>query len=404
MTVRGLNLSRWVCGIVAWVGFAAGAQAQTVLTEQNRVVDATGQVVSESSGPAEPAQVLTEAELVTERYKDGAVKSQRWVVLNERGDFVNHGAYKAYDRHGNLIGTGEYRHGKEHGMWTRHFATAEGTILARALDQGFEAPYTCEIELSDGKLHGTWTAKDKAGRLILQWEFNDGVRDGLSSWYYSGGQKRSEVPYKNGKMHGDFVQWDVNGRPTGKAIYVEGRRLAKKVDGPDSKRKLSEGWYLEDLAAVESHYDWWNGVIKMAPVQGVGGGVKHGEWTYWYPNGKTKMVGKYQEDLPVGSFTWWYANGQKQTEGTYVKGLQDGEWTGWHDNGMKKYVGTYNNGEQVGRWMVWNADGKRAEVHDYGKGGRPVEQSLTGSEATEGFEEMPLEGQRSAGEAGPSLR
>jgi len=373
-------------------------------------------VVPDRGGPPSPSRPLLdeateaaldleEAELVTERYADGAIKSQRWVTLDEHGDFVNHGAYKAYDREGNVLGTGEYRWGEEFGKWTRYFTKTEGTILAKTVDKGFEPPYVSEVSLKEGQLDGAWTIRDRAGRIVLSWEFKDGVRHGTSTWYYSTGQKRSEVTYQDGKMHGDFVQWDENGRPSGKAVYFDGRRLTKKVDWHAQNRKLAEGWYLDPPTALEAHYDWWNGVIEMAPLKQPGKGQKHGKWTYWYPNGKTKMEGEYRDDLPVGTFTWWYSNGQKQTEGQYVDGLQNGIWTGWHPNGMKKYVGKYHRGQQAGHWMVWNPEGKRVEVHDYGLA-EEADGDGTFPEDLEAFEETPLPPQQTArpnGPQGPAL-
>lgn len=371
ISLRRLKVLQSACGLVL-----SASCTLAVAQDTPRVLPGTRSVIRsavETTVPAgetavpesEQGSDPTDAELVTERYPNGAVKTQRWVILDAEGNFTNHGSFKAYDQNGKLQGTGEYRNGKEHGKWSRQLLSTDGTFLAQTLDAGFEAPYISEAPLVDGQLHGIWTVRDKAGRPIVQWQFENGVRKGASSWWYSSGQKRSEVTYKNGLMDGKLVAYGANQQPEVKAVFVEGRRLTLKTESYSKGQKMSEGSYLAPADAIETYYDWWNLVVRTAPAQETGPGVKHGPWTYWHVNGKVRMQGEYKEDLPVGKFTWWYENGQKQAEGEYVEGRQHNVWVGWHPNGMKKYKGDYQEGTQAGVWMVWKEDGRRTEVHEY---------------------------------------
>ena len=370
-SLRRLSLLHTACGIVL-------STSCTVVMAQDapRVLPGVRSVIRSAVEPSTPAEGAVEttsqegdpsdAELVTERYTNGAVKTQRWVILDTQGNYINHGSFKAYDQAGKLQGTGEYRQGKEHGKWTRIISNPEGTFIAQSLDAGFEAPFLSEAPLVDGQLNGTWTVRDKAGRLVSQWSFENGVREGVSTWWYSTGPKRSEINYKDGLMHGKLLVFGADQQPTVKAVYVDGRRLVSKTEVyPKGGQKMSEGSYLAPAESIETYYDWWNLAIRTAPAAQEGPGVKHGPWTYWHANGKVRMQGEYKEDLPVGKFTWWFENGQKQAEGEYVEGRQQGIWIGWHPNGMKKYKGDYDDGTQAGTWMVWKEDGRRTEIHEY---------------------------------------
>jgi len=372
---------RTACALLATAG------CLTAVADDSRLAPTMGHSVVRAAAtrdadpgensPPEAGSELTEAELVTERYPEGSVKTQRWVTLDTDGNYVNHGTFKAYDKNGKLAGTGEYREGKEQGKWTRYFTSTEGTFLAQTLDAGFESPFISEAPLVDGKLHGTWTIRDRAGRIIVQWQFENGTRQGASTWWFSSGEKRSETTYKNGQIHGKFATWGSDHREAIKAVYFEGRKLTTKTDWHTRSQKLSEGSYLSPPEEIETYYDWWNCTIKTTRASQEGPGVKHGAWTYWHSNGKMKMQGEYKEDVPVGRFTWWYENGQKQSEGEYAAGRQTGAWLGWHPNGMKKYRGQYTAGAQTGEWMVWKADGRRTEVHDYGRDSGGDEQAET---------------------------
>jgi antitoxin component YwqK of YwqJK toxin-antitoxin module len=397
-----MKLLQTACGFVLITScpFALAQDTPRVLPGVRSVIRSA----AETSDPTgDSAAVLTggqesdpsDAELITERYPSGAVKTQRWVILDAAGNFINHGSYKAYDQNGKVIGTGEYRNGKEHGKWTRQITATEGTFLAQALDAGFEAPFISEAPLIDGQLNGTWTVRDKAGRPITQFQFENGIRQGASSWWYSTGQKRSEVTYKDGLMHGNLVVYGANQQPEIKSVYYDGRRLTTKTETYAKGQKMSEGSYLSPVEAIEIYYDWWNLAIRTAPPQQSGPGVKHGTWTYWHANGKLRMQGEYKEDLPVGKFTWWYENGQKQAEGEYVAGRQENVWVGWHPNGMKKYKGDYEEGVQQGVWMVWKEDGRRSEIHEYNEVENaeqaPPTESIVTDEETPGVESYGVE-------------
>ena len=409
ISLRRLNALQTACGLVL-----STTCTLAVAQDTPRVLPGVRSVVrsaTETSTPAgETAALVTttqesdpsDAELVTERYPNGAVKTQRWVILDAEGNFTNHGSYKAYDQNGKLIGTGEYRNGKEHGKWTRQITSTEGTCLAQALDAGFEAPYVSEAPLIDGQLHGTWSVRDKSGRTITQWQFENGIRQGVSSWWYSTGQKRTEVTYKDGLMHGNMVVFGASQQPEVKAVYFDGRRLSTKTETYAKGQKMSEGSYLSHADAIETYYDWWNLVVRTAPAQQAGPGVKHGPWTYWHANGKLRMQGEYKEDLPLGRFTWWYENGQKQAEGEYVEGRQENVWVGWHPNGMKKYKGDYQEGVQAGVWMVWKEDGRRTEVHEY-NGSEELEKAAPPTENIVTDEEVPAVEAYEAG-SGRTLR
>jgi antitoxin component YwqK of YwqJK toxin-antitoxin module len=308
-------------------------------------------------------------EMVTERYADGTVHIERQVAQDDQGNYINHGSYTEYDARGVIIRKGEYRNGKQQGLWTRHFDTGEGDLFSDDQDRFFTGPYISEASFADGQLNGTWVIRSRAQRKIIEFSFENGTRSGSSTWWYPSGEKRREVTYKDGKPVGELHEFDDHGNLYRKATFVDGRVLMHKVDRYASGQKYYEGWVLLPGTDGSVTFDWWNGTAEAAAGSDTRGEQKHGLWTAWYPNGQKEAEGEYREDVPTGKFVWWYENGQKQAEGTYAEGQENGTWITWHSNGLKESQAEYLAGQLSGKWLSWKDDGQLNEIHDFAQDG-----------------------------------
>jgi antitoxin component YwqK of YwqJK toxin-antitoxin module len=306
----------------------------------------------------------SETETVTERYPNGNIKIERQVSLDPQGNYVNHGTYAEYAQNGKLLRSGEFSLGKQHGKWLQYFEDGRGRLFSGKLEQQFVGPFVSEATFADGVLHGSWTIKSHSGK-VMDWNFDHGIRDGKSTWWYPKGEKRLEVVYRNGQMDGELLEWSPEGKLISRVPITDGRRLVKKVEWFAPGQKSYEGYYLTAQDVVEPNYDWWNTTAKATPVAQVGQDQKHGLWNAWYSNGKRRIEAHYERDLPVGTFSWWYESGQKQAEGQYQAGIKHGTWTTWHANGLKESKCEYREGALVGKWMRWDPSGKLAESRDF---------------------------------------
>ncbi len=74
--------------------------------------------------------------------------------------------------------------------------------------------------------------------------FEDGERQGKSTWYYPNGHKMREIDYTAGQLDGQWREWGSNNSLTMNETYQDGRRLAKKAEKyPNGQPKL-EGTFL----------------------------------------------------------------------------------------------------------------------------------------------------------------
>jgi len=375
---RPLSVFRAFCGLIVCLGcLTAVAQESSPLAIRIPrialgLTPASSLAESPAELPAPTADARGQVELVTERYPDGTVKIERQVTQDAEGNYVNHGSFTMFDRQGMILRSGQFRNGKQHGEWIRYFQAGEGTLFSGDLAGQFPGPFVSKAVFLDGQLHGTWTIMSRTRRKIIEWQFENGVRNGNSTWWYPNGQQRRQVMYKEGEPNGQFLEWNPDGTLATKANFIDGRVLTKKTKWYGPGQKFYEGSYLTTQDFIEPTFDWWNGTSTSISIDQSGPDLKHGTWAAWYRNGQKKVEGQYREDVPNGEFTWWYESGQKQAEGEYADGLESGTWITWHPNGLKESVGEYTAGVLTGKWMRWAPDGKLAEIHDFSL--EPLEQ------------------------------
>lgn len=88
--------------------------------------------------------------------------------------------------------------------------------------------------------------------------------------------------------------------------------------------------------------------------------VPDGDWTQWHPNGQQSSKGKYVRGKQFGSWTWWHDNGNRAEEGDFLAGRKAGQWTAWFPTGLKKEEGIFHNGIKNGTWTYYNDDAENS--------------------------------------------
>jgi antitoxin component YwqK of YwqJK toxin-antitoxin module len=311
---------------------------------------------------------IEQGELITERYPNGAVRLQRYVIQDADRNYVNHGSWTMLDPQGQVIAQGEYRNGKEQGPWMRVMTDFPGVMA------GFQGPYISQAEFDNGELHGTWTIIDAKQHVVGSWQFSRGELDGPATTWYPGGRQRREMTFSRGIPDGESTAWKPNGQIAAREFYRDGKQLIPVVTWHNQQQKESEGWMVRSNFTINAKVDWWNGKIEITRSETEGTDVKTGKWTEWYANGTVKFEGMFEEGVAVDQHVWWHPNGQKMLAGTYDSGMQEGRWTEWHATGMKQVEGDYLAGRKTGTWTTWAEDGLVADVQhiapDTGSGRR----------------------------------
>lgn len=338
--------------------------AKTALPEAARSpVAAAKQIPLPTTG--EPKSDHVRVELVSERYPNGSLKLERYVLQDAKGNFVNHGTYTVYAPDGKVLKKGDFQNGRQEGEWVQHFAHDSGNLFSSEQQRGFTGPFVSTATFSQGKLFGVWTIQDSQNKSIVTWSFENGVRHGQWTWWHPNGQKWLDATYRNGALHGELREWDAEGKVVSQATYIDGRCLVNEVGWYALGQKHYQGAFLRVQRVPEPVFDWWTGSATSVVAAPTGADQKHGVWIAWYCNGNKKTQGQFEHDVPIGKFAWWYENGQKQAEGEFGKDGKSGTWTTWHPNGLKESQVAYVQGKVIGRWMRWDTDGKLVGSRDF---------------------------------------
>ena len=332
-------------------------------------------------GPS--GNVLGEYELAsgtgTERrwFDDGTLYSE---IAFKAG--VEHGPAKFFTQDGTLVTSSRYANGKLDGpqvagtlrsmkldaqysngvltgkrtIWQSHAVIAEENYDRRGkLDGDYKLWHSKKItrvegQFAHGKRTGAWVWHDSNGDTEKEGSYVDGKQDGV--WTeYSQNKVTFTGTYDAGKPNGEFVYFDRNGNELGRFTMKDGtgtwltfwgnRKVSSKTrmfkgveDGPYQELTL------RGKVVVEGRYR---------------GGLKHGVWKAWTPDGVLLLEQSWKRGKLDGSVKK-YVDGKLSLEATYLDGQVAGVYTE-HRNGKPAVTGSYAADRKDGTWTHYATDG-----------------------------------------------
>ena len=290
-----------------------------------------------------------------EFHPDGSVRIIRHVRRDSAVGKQLHGAWQWWDIAGRLVADGEFENGLREGRWRRLHSLEDTPALRDSAYSGFELPLLSEASFRAGELDGVWKTTDARGRVVSVLRYAEGERNGIAEWWFPSGRKSQQAEYRNGRLHGELVRWNVGGEELYRRGFDDARELVMQTASyPGGQRRQS----LTLLAApllLDRRDDWWT--ATRAEHRPQGHDERHGMTALWHANGQIARHGAFEHDLPVGTHTWWFAQGQKAVSGDYVDGHAEGEWIWWRPSGQERARGTFACGLPVGDWRWTRVDG-----------------------------------------------
>ena len=140
-----------------------------------------------------------------------------------------------------------------------------------------------------------------------------------------------EVKYLNGKKHGKYQSWFIDGEKKQSGNYLNGQFNGEFIGWYKSGRKKFIAQFLNDMG--------------------------NGENIKWYRNGKRELVENWKNGEANGAFKRWFENGNIELDEYWVDNSENGEHKGWFLNGKKRFVKKFDKGKLVSS-VEWYANGK----------------------------------------------
>lgn len=154
----------------------------------------------------------------------------------------------------------------------------------------------------DGKLHGLSLLYDDNNKAISLVNYQNDIKEDVSTLFNFKDELISEVYFKNGKKHGASTTFNFEEEP---------------LDYQEYKNGLQDGkcWYKNDKGVLEHYQEYKNG-------------KEHGLCKTWHSNGKLKNKYWMKDGKINGTFKQW------DLEGSLTKFSQ---WREGKRHGLRKY-------------------------------------------------------------------
>ncbi len=144
----------------------------------------------------------------------------------------------------------------------------------------------------DKLLEGHYNIADSRGNYI-DVRFKQGKKHGQQVDYDYKGRKLRQKSFKNGKANGDYKRFHQNGKVSVQGYFLEGNQDGK--------------------------WDYFDDKGELKTVENYKNGKKDGKWWKKVPKGNTFYISTsfYKMDVPTGVWTDKYENGDLKKETTY---------------------------------------------------------------------------------------
>ncbi|MCG8575644.1 MAG: hypothetical protein MI810_12225 [Flavobacteriales bacterium] len=94
--------------------------------------------------------------------------------------------------------------------------------------------------------------------------------------------------------------------------------------------------------------------------------VPGGDHREYHPNGELKIEGQYDDNgLRTGLWISYYDTGIKWSESYYVAGKKDGHNLSFFPNGKVRYLGEYNDDQKIGEWKFYDEEGNLTQTENF---------------------------------------
>jgi antitoxin component YwqK of YwqJK toxin-antitoxin module len=256
-----------------------------------------------------------------------------------------------------------------------------------------------EITYKNNLRNGYYKEYDTSGNLILleKYENDTLVNDApelaqidVHTEYYSNGNVKLKVGYKNGKPEGIMRVYDsASGKITRGIIFKDGKQAGSGIiddrgliqgdwsDVYPNGAPKNKGKYLNGRRSGQwLFYDPFGKVVQEGSYRS---GKEEGEWLWYFPDGSVRLKQNYENGLLNGLSEEYSDSGRIVAKGQYVDGFEEGEWQYFTEGQAtdskksgERMIGKYVNGERTGEWRhYWIGKGGKLSFKGIFRDGYP---------------------------------
>jgi antitoxin component YwqK of YwqJK toxin-antitoxin module len=329
-------------------------------------------------------------------------------------DVNTNGYNKFYYDNGKLSSEGTMRDGKPDGYWKTYSINgnikSEGNRKDFKLDSVWkfyseQGKIAFEFNYKEGKKNGLKKTYDtKEGILLTAENYENDVKEGITTIYYKDGKVKETIPFVAGKEDGQGFEYDPDGTiltlTQYKMGFIQKSEIINRKDKNGLKQGLWKEFYPNGMVKNEVTYSdgKMSGYLKEYSLKGslmnttkyIDGVLqtdapelaKLDVKTAYYDNGAVRYTATYKDGVAEGIQREFSPEGKVINAKVYVGGTLTGEgildtagrkqgpWKEYHPNGVVKSKGVYLNGKRVDDWTFYFSNEKVEQKGKYDKKGR----------------------------------
>lgn len=257
---------------------------------------------------------------------------------------------------------------------------ASGSYAGKRVDKSIEIvkkSKTSAIEDNYDVREGAWVFYHENGKMKAKVTYQMGCPTGLLERWHENGNKAEESEYLNCKAHGNRKMWDKDGK-----LYFENQLL-------EAGKSLEIEWFANGNKKSEVPYKdgqqfgkvrrWYPNGNKEEEVMMRDTRV-HGLYRSWYENGNKKMEFFSINNIMSDEYREWNEQGKLVTEIVEMSDQKAITVKQYWENGKLKMQGTsklpsnlsIHNWAQskIGAWTYWLKDGSVLRTENYSSNGQ----------------------------------
>ena len=188
--------------------------------------------------------------------------------------------------------------------------------------------------------------------------------DGVKRAYWENGKLKSELRYEQGKLNGECVWYDQNGKKQTQAFYHNDTLEGLYQRWHNNGQLAEERWYKEGLQ--DSVCRVFSEKGDMVSEDHYRCGQLNGESRKWYDNGQIFQEGQYVDGLMDGLWLVFYPSGALASKAEYRMGT--GKQIGYDESGYKCLEVSFVGNQKHGREIYYNPDGSVTKIVEYEDG------------------------------------
>jgi len=227
-----------------------------------------------------------------------------------------------------------------------------------------------ECTYDEGCLEGKVTRYDQKGGLLFEGNYHKNMGEGEQTYYRANGDIYLRENRHWGALNGECVTFCCD--EVERAVYQDDQMIQMPIFSTGRTTKMVQE-YSNNVVVSQTRYAYNAEHILEEKVE-YRPETLLTRCTYYYPNGKERMVCQKRNGIMEGSYTRFFESGRKAEEGTCRKNRPNGTQIFYYDNeaNSKKEESTSVDGKLDGICVRYNEAGAVIEKCRYKDGKRII--------------------------------